>query len=96
MSTSRRIALTLAAVSVALGVGVVTASLTFGTVQAAVADAARVEVERVTAAAQAAAGQADAAAIACETLTVKQAAAIEEAFDRGFGAGVEYQEWFQK
>lgn len=71
-------------------------SLTFGTVQAAAADAARVEVQRVTAERDAAIEQADATAIACATSTAKQATAIEEAFDRGFGAGVEYQEWFQK
>ena len=92
MNTNRkRIALLVALVAPAFIV-----ALIFGATQAAAADAARAEVERVTAAAQAAAGQADAAAIACETLTVKQAAAIEDSFDRGFGAGVEYQEWFQK
>lgn len=94
MNTNRkRITLALAAVAL---LAVVAAPLIFGATQAAAAADARAEVERVTAAAQAAAGQADAAAIACETLTVKQAAATEEAFDRGFGAGVEYQTWFQK
>lgn len=95
MNTNRK-RLALAVASVALGVGVVTASLTFGTVQAAVADAARVEVQRVTAERDAAIEQADAADAAYEALAAKQAAAVEEAFDRGFGAGVEYQEWFQK
>lgn len=95
MNTNRnRIAL--AASSIALGVGIVTASLTFGTVQAAVADAARVEVQRVTAERDAAIEQADAAEVAYAALSAKQDAAIEDAFDRGFGAGVEYQEWFQK
>lgn len=95
MNTNRkRIALALT-VALALLVGLV-ASLTFGTVQAAVADAARAEVQRVTAERDAAIEQADAAAVACETSAAKQAAAVEEAFDRGFGAGVEYQEWFQK
>ena len=96
MNTNRkRIALALALACPALIV-VVTASLTFGATQAAVADAALVEVERVTAERDAALEQADAALVEVERVTAKQAAAIEEAFDRGFGAGVEYQEWFQK